>query len=381
MHSCPAFPLELVDHILGYLKDSQSTLSACALVSQRWSPFAQQHLFDSTKITRHNITRLSHAVSTNPHLQRYIRTLHVADYGSGMALSQAIPHLLVFQNCRLISSLELDGLESITPEMACFIQSAFPQITTLKCSNTLFQTGRQLAVFLSSFQSLKDLQLRNVDFFMTMGDFADPVSSRISAHLSVFKADMRYKYQVSWLNDWVTQQEPPLLHSLLLPRLPDAGRLSSQDSPVSPCVKSVQELEIQSCVMDSATISKDTSFNLQPYTQLRRLHLRQLNCSDIDFATSSKCTVLSRIVSGIESTCMQEIDLDLTAADGWDVDELDWAEMDRLLDAKRFSSLQHLNVTVQCGSSFFDFEPLIRGWLPRCEARGVLAVRAVKEIR
>ncbi|KAJ7114065.1 hypothetical protein C8R44DRAFT_881614 [Mycena epipterygia] len=79
---------ELVDHIIGFLRDSPRDLSTCALVARSWVFVAQSHVFrnasfksESTPLeNEYRLARFQETLSTSPHLIRLVRQLHIDLY-------------------------------------------------------------------------------------------------------------------------------------------------------------------------------------------------------------------------------------------------------------------------------------------------------------
>lgn len=75
------FPQELVDHVIDFLWEDDSTLAACSLVSTSWTRSAQLHLFrELTFRSGDDIIVLSDFSQSSPTLCSYVRTLYLTEH-------------------------------------------------------------------------------------------------------------------------------------------------------------------------------------------------------------------------------------------------------------------------------------------------------------
>ncbi|KAJ7662579.1 hypothetical protein DFH06DRAFT_1190370, partial [Mycena polygramma] len=72
----PLLVQEILDHCIGFLRDSPSDLKICALVSRRWVNGAQSLLFQKILInTSHKCLELHSVLQSSPHLVQHIQRL------------------------------------------------------------------------------------------------------------------------------------------------------------------------------------------------------------------------------------------------------------------------------------------------------------------
>ncbi|KAJ6534195.1 hypothetical protein B0H19DRAFT_1185498 [Mycena capillaripes] len=79
MNPNPLTVQELVDHCVDFLRDSNSDLKACALVSRSWVHPAQSHLFrkSSRSMTQTSWARFLETLEASTHLIPHVRHLHI----------------------------------------------------------------------------------------------------------------------------------------------------------------------------------------------------------------------------------------------------------------------------------------------------------------
>jgi len=104
-------PRELIDHILGYLKDDRGSLSACALPSRHWCIPVQTTLF------RHFTIRYNHKKSLEDIYDEFFHSKffslmvqHIKELTIRTSIASSVE-----RKCRIISALDVDGLLSKFP--------------------------------------------------------------------------------------------------------------------------------------------------------------------------------------------------------------------------------------------------------------------------
>lgn len=70
-------PLDVVDHIGGFLEDSPKALGACALTCKLWYAVIRPHIFRRVTVTNRNLNRLKALIRRSPSILFWIRVLRI----------------------------------------------------------------------------------------------------------------------------------------------------------------------------------------------------------------------------------------------------------------------------------------------------------------
>ncbi|TFK39933.1 hypothetical protein BDQ12DRAFT_774462 [Crucibulum laeve] len=177
-------PQELIDAILGFLREDQATLKACSLVCRRFTLCSQKYLFTTVELhpplkssTRTSGQKFQRLLELAPHVGRYVRVLKIVDGGPG-----ADHHGGGWLTKDRSLSLFLDSFQdliSFTLSTADFARIYFVELPNKlrkaiqsllwRCRSTIFYIEyndiAQIPRALVQFQTaLKHLVLNNVEF-------------------------------------------------------------------------------------------------------------------------------------------------------------------------------------------------------------------------
>jgi hypothetical protein len=154
-----ALPLEIIESIIGCLKDDHRALCACSCVCRNWSSYSQHLIFQLVSITRPHLThRLGTTLSHSPHLVNYIRVVQLR------TLSPNLQELPVLPNVHTLSLqqywLEQGGKLNIFLRHLSFV---FPNVSSLIVTGTFDKVHTMIAL-IQSLPNARHLELSWVAF-------------------------------------------------------------------------------------------------------------------------------------------------------------------------------------------------------------------------
>ncbi|KAJ7478449.1 hypothetical protein FB451DRAFT_1396222 [Mycena latifolia] len=196
---------ELVDHCIGFLRDSPSDLKACAVVSRSWTSASQSHIFGQLSIRHTPLNngwpRILEILRLSPHLILHIRRLELFSEGFSLEAFVAIcefpfthiHHLLIHHpNCTVPGGLAIQQLLSL------------PSLTHVKIFADFLNPSCFLEMWVRGSPTIRHLDLF---CYSSSPGFVRPIPDRRSTPIALDSLRIQLG---DYISDWITHDLCPL---------------------------------------------------------------------------------------------------------------------------------------------------------------------------
>ncbi|KAK0482372.1 hypothetical protein IW261DRAFT_1333683 [Armillaria novae-zelandiae] len=360
-------PAELVDVILGYLRDDSETLKTCNLVSKYWLQSSRRHSFRVVVTAANQCQFIQLCADTNTFIPHTLRNIKLVLEPQPEAFSRGLESFPVLQDT---TSLRISFGK--WENKLSTLSNKFPSITHLGLNKIIFDSLSQVLNFITSFPHLQSLSIRDTSWRDPHED-AIPVSSLSLTRLTLCDCCQRDIF------DWLCSFESiPLIphidlgYSVRPADTQSIGRYLSHLGEVS------QSLSFGFSSFDAGGDAEDfyLSADLGLNTALR--HLR-IDCfisnAEVSQVTSAGPWVV-KILHQLNSAALEMVDLGIAPWSGDELDvqdePIDWADLDRLFSGRLAGA--RLRFLVYGHARFEQVCKGLKDRLASCSQRGNLLI-------
>ncbi|KAJ6493188.1 hypothetical protein C8R45DRAFT_1212621 [Mycena sanguinolenta] len=133
MVSISDLPQELVDKIVGEVKDDEDSLRTCALISPAFVPSTRQHLFASVRLLGHNLHPFQALIDSSPFVASHVRRLTISVISSQSGILFAPGTLAQLPNLtHLYTHDDPFGFRHLSPTQESVLADAARRLTTVE---------------------------------------------------------------------------------------------------------------------------------------------------------------------------------------------------------------------------------------------------------